>query len=154
MTAPVATVMLFATAAVGGAPPQNQPLSLTQPVLADQVGRTILRYANAQTFAVVATLALGYLVYYRWRAKKPMTRAFAFKLVAAMLEIYLAITIWAVFTLTSPPAVELLHAELLPYVGLLTLIVMFGSVFPMLFAAFKDGKPENGAKPPGAGPPA
>jgi ABC-type xylose transport system permease subunit len=107
-------------------------------VFLNGVGRTILHYINGTTFGLIALVALVVMVWYRRSRGISIRRNHAFRLVAGMLEIYLAVTLWTVFSLTHPPAFELLSNELLPYVGLVTLIVMVSSGLVSLRFAFSD----------------
>jgi ABC-type xylose transport system permease subunit len=114
MTVPPAMVERLAGSTTAGEPLQT---------FLDGIGRAILHYVNGTTFGLIALAALLVMVWYRRKRGIAIRRNHAFRLVAGMLEIYLAITLWTVFSLTHPPAFELLSHELLPYVGLVTLIV-------------------------------
>jgi hypothetical protein len=113
----------------------------------DSAGRFILHYVNGTTFGLIALLALVVMIIYRRKRGISIRRNHAFRLVAGMLEIYLAITLWTVFSLTHPPAFELLSQELLPYVGLVTLIVMVSSGLVSLRFAFSDNLRQHDGSP-------
>ncbi len=103
----------------------------------DMAGRFILHNLNGTTFGILTLVALFGMIGYRTRRGLPVHRSHCFRLIAGALEVYLAVTLWAVFALTHPPAFELIGTELLPYVGLVTLVVMCSSGLVSLKFAFR-----------------
>jgi len=120
----------------------------------DRLGRFLLHYINSTTFGLFALAVLIVMLLFRRKQSMITHRSHCFRLAAGMLELYLAITLWIVFSLTHPPAFELLSKELLPYVGLVTLIVMFSSGLVSIKYAFSDNAKKNGDAPaePGVAP--
>lgn len=138
---------MIATPAAAARAVSNTPAGDPLKTFLDGVGRSILHYINGTTFGLIALLALLVMVWYRRKRGISIRRNHAFRLVAGMLEIYLAITLWTVFSLTHPPAFELISQELLPYVGLVTLIVMFSSGLVSLRFAFSDNVKQSDDPP-------
>ena len=103
----------------------------------DTLGRFILHTLNGTTFGILTLVTLLGMIWYRSRRGLPTHRSHCFRLIAGALEVYLAITLWAVFALTHPPAFDLIGTELLPYVGLVTLVVMCSSGLVSLKFAFR-----------------
>jgi hypothetical protein len=103
----------------------------------DIIGRFIVHNLNGTTFGILTLIALAGMIWYRNKRGLPVHRSHCFRLIAGALEVYLAVTLWAVFALTHPPAFELIGTELLPYVGLVTLVVMCSSGLVSLKFAFR-----------------
>jgi hypothetical protein len=124
VTAGVAYVALsFQSTQHGSAP--NSPTGLVRYL--DTAGRVLLRLFDPTTLGWSAlALALALLVVHRKRGTRT-TRNDMFLVAAGALEVWLGVTLWAAFALTSPPALELLPSELLPYAGLVTLIILTSS---------------------------
>lgn len=115
----------------------------------DAFGRVILHFLNGTTFGLLTLVALLGMLWYRSRRGLPTHRNHCFRLIAGALEVYLAVTLWAVFALTHPPAFDLIGTELLPYVGLVTLVVMCSSGFVSLKFAFRgNSKTDIETDPP------
>ena len=101
----------------------------------DSLGRWALKYLNAVVFSLVCAALLIIWVVLCFIKKRQPSNVAARAIVLGVLELYLAVTVWAVF-ITWPPATHLLARELLMAVGLVSAVALIGSGAPRIYAAF------------------
>lgn len=99
----------------------------------DSFGRTVLQAADYRWIAIaILASVVAFTMYRRLRYRSWPTIGDCLQVVYSLLALCSALIVFVVFVLTKPPAINALSGTELSMVGLLTIIAVFGRVFPDL----------------------